>query len=200
MTNQEAMDLCDKIGKLWPTTIGHDQLMVLHPRLLKLDISPEQAGLAIEEEFVSPTTAKIGKIAAIYERLQRCNAPTERAGSGEWRPPNTFGEVLQAQQQTTEHTSALVQRYILGLQERCRQRKGQAYATDHAWKQWTIWRQDLIDAGMGFADATRWLIDNTEVERAWAEGLYRNQASGRERQVERMKRLAEQWAAEEAAA
>jgi len=92
-----------------------------------------------------------------------------------------------------------VQNDICAIQARCRFRLGENYARDHAAMHWTRWRNDLCDAGMTRQAATDWIVANTEVEQAWVDDLEARYAAGRTRQVARMKRLAEQWAAEGAA-
>jgi len=199
MTGGEIAQLCAVIRKMFPT-INDEQMAVLSRRIGTLPIDYAQAHAALSDEMLTPTQAKVQKVAAVWNRLSRLNAPTASPGAEGWKPPHTFAEVLAYQQRSSEGHVELVQNYILGIQAKCRERMGEKYAEDHAWKLWTIWRRDLVDAGMGEHEATGWLIGNTEVERAWAEGLYRRQVAGRTRQVGRMKRLADQWAAEDARA
>jgi hypothetical protein len=189
MTGSDCINVASMIAKLFPT-ITPEQTLVLTKRLPELRIDYEQAIAALNEELLSPTTAKVAKVAAIWDRLKRCGASTNQPGADGWKAPETFGEVLQAQWRSGEHPAQLVQKYILGLQAKCRERQGEPYAEAHAWKQWTVWRSDLIDAGMDRESATAWLVANTEVEQAWADDLERRMEAGRDRQVARFKRMA----------
>lgn len=71
---------------------------------------------------------------------------------------------------------------------------GEPYARDVAWKLWTTWRNELADAGMTLADATDWLVANTEVEQVWVDDLEAKYAVGRAKQAARLRKLGAEYA------
>lgn len=197
MTSPESIELCNLIGKLWPAPrVNHEQLLALQPRLKDLPIDIGQAKTAVNEEFLNPSADKVPVLARIWRRLQGIAKP-RREGGGEWRAPNTAAEVLLARM--GPHAAGwtplqAMQSVILADQARYRERHGESYAKDHAWRQWTIWRADLADAGMALDAATFWLVANTEVEQAWVDAMEAAYAKGRARQRARLERMRDDFA------
>lgn len=181
MNAAESIELCNLINKLWPTA-NDVQLLALQPRLKDLPIDLAGAKLAVNDEYLNPSTEKIPVLARIWRRLQALAKPRREVGAASGPP-----------------TAADACNAIQGLLARTWDRQGEVYARSLTWKLWTIWRRELTDAGMGYGAATDWLVENTPTEQAWVDDLEARYASGRTRQVARMKRLAEQWAAEEVA-
>jgi hypothetical protein len=185
MTPHEVLEVCDKIGKLWPT-VTDEMLLVLQPQLAKLPIDTAQAMAALDDEFLRPTTAKVNRIAALWQRLSAIASTNRQERSAPTGP----------------RTVAVVAGEVLALLARAAERQGREYARGMAWKLWTLWRRELIDAGMREADANLWLAENTPVEDAWVDDLERRLVAGRAKQTARMRKLAERWEreAQEAAA
>ena len=180
MTTPETIELCNLIGKLWPTA-NDAQLLAIQPRIKDLPIELANAKLAVNDEYLNPSTEKIPVLARIWRRLQDLAKP--RRDVGAISGPPTVADACNA---------------IQGLLARTWERQGEVYVNDLTWKLWTIWRRDLTDAGMGYAAATAWLVQNTPTQQAWVDDLEARYAKGRVKQVARLKRLAEQWAEEAA--
>lgn len=180
MSPNEAKAIGHRAMKLWPTTINAEQAGVLVARLVLLNIPADSANGVLDAECATPTTAKVGRVAALVARFeaehrQARTAMTTSAGTG-------------------EHPVDRLCREILTLQARSRERMGEPYARAVAWKLWTTWRNALADAGMTLADATDWLVANTEVEHGWVDALEAKYAAGRARQAARMARMRDGFA------
>lgn len=182
MSQNDSIELCNLISKLWPTA-NDEQLMAIQPRIKDLPIDLDAAKLAVNDEYLNPSTEKVPVLARIWRRLQALAKPRREVGAVSGPP-------------TAENVCNAIQ----GLLARTWERQGEAYAQSLTLKLWTIWRRDLTDAGMGYVAATAWLVENTPTEQAWVDDLDARYAAGRTRQVARLKRLAEQWAAEAGAA
>lgn len=177
MTPPESIELCNLIGKLWGAKINDAQLLALQPRLKDLPIDLAAGKLAVNEEFLNPSTDKVPVLARIWRRLQGIARPRRDNGAA---PVAMTAERLCGE--------------ILGLLARSHERLGEGYAREQAQRFWTLWRNQLIDMGVSYADATAWLVENTPTEQAWVDDLERRLVAGRAKQVERFRRMAEAFA------
>jgi len=175
VNNAESVELCNLISNLWPAA-NDDQLLAIQPRLKDLPIDLNNAKLAVNDEYLNPSTEKIPVLARVWKRLQGLAKP--RRDVGAIAGPPTVADACSA---------------IQGLLARTWERQGEEYARSMTFKLWTIWRRDLTDAGMGLAAATAWLVESTPVEQAWVDDLDARYVKGRARQTERMRRLVREW-------
>jgi hypothetical protein len=166
MTPTDAKAVAQRAMKLWPTTINAEQAGVLYNRLVLLNVKLDRAHEILDAECATPTTAKIGRVAALVARFE-----------AEHRQDRTTTGIVAG----AEHPVDRLCRDILAHQARCRERIGADYARDTAWKLWSMWRNSLADAGMTLADAEAWLVENTEVEQAWVDALAGRIAAARAR-------------------